>query len=305
MDLDTLIREHSSGEPLTAHADGDYPPFDGLLPAPSLQETIDAWEAIGPDDIGLSRSGELEPGIRLAFDVSIAALTAVAKSKLSLQMQGDPKGLMSGDGSSDEEPETNAPTAHRVGGRGMFDCPKSKDAPWRQLPVVEAMARRCQINKDEAQAMISAASRFYRDFILGNRNPTLTAKYGDMTGGSGTPLSQQTVRYWTDKNGVEREELSPEERRAYHHTNWINACHAIGVHKDRITGAPRMGIVLVWMQRLICEDYSYVSEKTPTLEDAGRAYTGHKCAKQAMGAGVAMIKGGLERLVAHYAKVDR
>lgn len=242
-------------------------------------------------------------GVEAQTEARNAALSRVREANLKLKIAADPLGLLDGDGNCADDLETNAPTPERAV-RNSWSIPaKSRDRnaeAWRSIPIVERMIERGQIANADAQATMDAAQRFYRDFVLGHRQSGLVAKWGDSTGAAGTPISQQAPKYYTDRNGVEREQMSPEERRAHHHSCWINACKAIGIFRCPVSGAGRPGIVLQWMMRLVCEDYEVAREKTPTLEDAGRAYLGCKSPPQAMAAGAAMIKGGLERLVAHY-----
>jgi hypothetical protein len=267
------------------------------------------------DEIGLSPTGELEPEIAAAIRAAIvdllddadAADRRVRTATLKLRRAGDPLGLMDGDGSTADAPDTNAPTPERVAARGMFEhvnvsVGAGRDAKadvWRHVPIVEAMVRRGQIGKDYAAAYMEAARQFYRDFVMGHRGPSVTARYGELTSGGGTPASQQAPRYYYDKFGREFEVPGPEDRRYDAHKRWWKACEAIGIAKCPVTGKPMPGDTLHWMLVLVCEDYMAV-ERTPSLEDAGRACLGYKSSVQASAAGAAMIKCGLERLVAHY-----
>lgn len=305
----TLLERPESTEHFTAHADGDYADFFALARPPTKSEMIAAFDR---DEIGLAETGELEPELRVAFADAIEALCAGIEradlARFKLARAGDPLGLMDGDGNSNEEPETNAPTAERAAGRGEFETfkvanvtgrDKSAEA-WRSIPIVEAMIRRGQIDKDDAQDFLESAQRFYKDFVMGHRQGGLTARYGEQSGKGGTPISQQQVKYYTDKNGDQFEVMGPDERRADHHTKWIKACHAIGVYQDPVTNAPRPGRALQWMLKLICEDYLVAEEKTPTLLDAGKAYLGCKCPKQAAAAGAVLVMMSLDRLANHY-----
>lgn len=270
------------------------------------------------DRIGLAATRELEPGIHLALFRAIDQLwatpeetafaqAAFAKTKaaaLRLKLQGDPKGLMDGDGSTDEGIETHAPTEHRATKGEKFEVVPTSNATgrdrgseaWRAVQVLEGMHRRNQI--DDAEK--TAGERFYRDFVAGNRQGGLVARYGDMASG-GTPVSQMTTRYVTDKDGQQVEVMGSEDRRQHHHTMWIRACEAIGMRRCPVTNNKHPGQTLHWMMQIVCEDYLLVEvKKAPTLEDAGRAFLGCKSPAQASSAGAALIKSGLERLVHHY-----
>lgn len=306
----------SQDDVLYAYVDeaGDYLPPHAPARSPTLAEMLAAADP-REDEIGLAPTGDFEPGLRAALhdviEELLAGSEAARDANASLRRQGDPLGLMDGDGITNEAPETNAPTPERVAGRGVFDAPEvtSKSSPsdrdrkteaWRHVPLVEAMIRRGQIHKDYASAYQEAARRFYRDFVAGHRGASVTARYGELTGGGGTPASQQTPRTYTDKFGREFEILGPEDRRYDANKRWMQACYAIGVVKCPHTGRPHPSETLHWMLVLVCEDYSVASERTPSLEDAGRSFAGYKSNKQASAAGVALIKSGLERLVVHY-----
>lgn len=293
--------------------DGQYPAPYNRASAPSARE-IERSAEPRDDEIGLAMTGELEPviihAIRDAIFDLLHASDAVRSASLRLRRAGDPLGLMDGDGITADEPDTNAPTPERVASRGHFEQVTVRLGPgrdakndvevWRHVPVVEAMVRRGQIAKDYAAAYTEAARRFYRDFVIGHKSPSVTARYGELTGGGGTPISQQVIRYYTDKHGVEHEAPGPETVRYDASKAWWRACQAIGIVKCPVTGKPIPSETLHWMLVLVCEDYSVASEKTPSLEDAGRAYLGYKSPVQASAAGAALIKSGLERLVVHY-----
>lgn len=297
-------------EALTAYAElrEDYPSVLPRPAPPSDGELARLFMPLDDDEIGLAATGELEPAIVDAFHSAIDTLWssshAVQAAALRLRIQGDPKGLMSGDGSADEEPDTNAPTPHRVAGKGVeFEIvptahtagrDRSAEA-WRSIQVLDHMRRRGQI--DDAEK--AAGERFYRDFILGNRVGGLVAQYGSMGNGS-TPAGQQQTRYVVDKHGEMVEAMSPEDRRQHHHTMWITACDAIGTRRCPVTNNKQRGHTLHWMMLIVCEDYILAEVKAPTLEDAGRAFLGCKSPVQASAAGAALIKSGLERLVHHY-----
>lgn len=263
------------------------------------------------EEIGLAATGELEPEIVEAIRDAIAELldggdrARIANAKL--RRAGDPLGLMDGDGITAETPETNAPTPERVASRGLFEqvnvsLGAGRDAKadvWRHVPIVEAMVRRGQIPKDYATAYTEAARLFYRDFVLGHKGPSVTSRYGELTSGGGTPASQQVPRYYTDRFGREFEVPGPEDRRYDAHKRWWKACQAIGVINCPVTGKPAPSETLHWMLVLVCEDYIAV-ERTPSLEDAGRAFMGYASAPMASAAGATLIKSGLERLVTHY-----
>lgn len=297
------------GEALTAYAEpGDYPAVPDARPSPPTDAELARLFAPSDDVIGLSATGELEPAFVDAFEAAIDTLwsssAAVKQAALRLRLQGDPKGLMSGDGSTDEERETNAPTPHRVAGKGdAFEVIATSHATgrdrsseaWRAVPVLEQMRRRNQIDDTEK----TAGERFYWDFVLGHRQGGLVARYGDMGNGS-TPAGQQQTRYVVDGNGEMVEAMSPEDRRQHHHTMWVRACDAIGTRRCPVTNNKQPGATLAWMMKLVCEDYLLAETKAPTLEDAGRAYLGCKSPVQASAAGAALVKGGLERLVLHY-----
>ena len=317
MQDDTVLLDDQGDEHLTAHAEGDYADFHARSRAPTKSELLKAFEGEAQDDgfIGLIPTGGLEAEFSAAFTEAFIELLADADSlkradtaRIRLARAGDPLGLMDGDGSTNEAPDTNAPTPERVAGRGVFETITMSNATgrdknaeaWRKVPIVEAMIRRGQIDRDDAQSYLEAAQMFYRDFVLGHRQGGLTAKYGEQCGKGGTPISQQHVKYYTDKHGEQHEVMGPDERRTHHHTAWIRACQSIGVYQDPITGAPRPGRALQWMQKLVCEDYFVAQETTPTLSDAGRAFLGCKCPKQAAAAGATMLKMSLERLVNHY-----
>lgn len=256
------------------------------------------------DIIGLAATGELEPAIRDAIDDGIRDLVRAANA--SLARAGDPLGLRTG--SIEPDADSNAPTTERVVNRGDWDIATvgkdRKAEAWRHIPVVEAMIRRGQIGKDEAPEMLDAAKRFYRDFVLGHRVGGLVAQWG-APGGGGTPIGQQVPKHYTDRNGAVRECLGPDDRRTHHHTAWYRAAESIGFSRCPVTGNRTPGLMLQWMLKLVCEDYAVATETTPRLEDAGRAYLGLKCPKQASAAGGALIKAGIERLVQHYEAVDR
>ncbi len=298
------------GEALTAYAEpgGDYPDVDARPAPPSDAELVRLFMPIDDDVIGLSATGEIEPALIDAMAEAIDTLwssgAVVRQAALRLRRQGDPKGLMDGDGSADEEPDTNAPTPHRIAGKGeaTFEViavshttgrDRSAEA-WRQVSVLEGMRRRGQI--DDAEK--TAGERFYRDFILGHRQGGLVARYGDM--GGSTPVGQQQTRYVVDKHGEMVEAMSAEDRRQHHHTMWVHACDAIGTRRCPVTNNKHPGATLAWIMKLVCEDYLLAETKAPTLEDAGRAYLGCKSPVQASAAGAALIKSGLERLVHHY-----
>lgn len=304
---------------LLAHVgspDGHYPERYDRLSPPAPGE-IAAACSHGDDEIGLAPTGELEPEVAAAIRAAItellsegyqAGINAAHAANLGLQRSGDLLGLMDGDGITSETAPTNAPTPERVAGRGTFEhvnvsVGAGRDAKadvWRHVPIVEAMARRGQIAKDDAAAYTEAARRFYRDFINGHKGARVTSRYGELTGSGGTPASQQPVRYYQDKFGREYEIPGPEDRRHDAHTAWWRACEAVGVNKCQVTGRPRPSETLHWMLVLVCEDYQVAIEKTPSLEDAGRSYLGYKSPVQASAAGAALIKCGLERLVVHY-----
>lgn len=294
--------------------DATYPDHHPAASAPTNAE-LARIAAPGSDEIGLAATGELEPCIVAAIREAILELAhgvdAVKTAALRLKMTGDPLGLMAGDGiTSEASVETNAPTPERVASRGLFEKVDvsigagrdAKQEVWRHVPIVEAMVRRGQIGKDSATAYIEAARRFYRDFVIGHSGvqARVTARYGELTGHGGTPISQQVVRSYFDKFGHEKEVEGPEDRRARANREWWRACQSIGVVKCPVTGRPQPSETLHWMLVLVCEDYSVATEKTPSLEDAGRAYLGYKSSVQASAAGAALIKSGLERLVVHY-----
>ena len=293
---------------------GDATEYDpSHFPAPTRAQLLAAAEP-RDDEIGLHPTGELEPGIVDAirqsiheFAAAIWAMDDVHTANIKLRRSGDPLGLMDGDGITADVPETNAPTPERVAGRGDFQSVDHKAAGrepkhtvWRAVPLVEAMVRRGQIAKDQAASYTEAARRFYSDFVIGHKGASTTARYGELAGGGGTPASQQQVHYYTDKFGRQYEVPGPEDRRHDAHTSWWRACQAIGIVKCSVTGRPMPSETLHWMLVLVCEDYLAAVEKTPTLEDAGRAYLGYKRADQASAAGAALVKSGLERLVVHY-----
>jgi len=272
----------------------------------------------GADDaIGLAPTGALEPCIKAAIESAIDVLLVddettrdrIRSANQRLRRAGDPLGLMDGDGiSADSIAETNAPTPERVASRGDFERVSvttgagrdQRSEVWRHVPIVEAMIRRGQISKEDAPSFVEAARQFYADFSMGHSGTRVTARYGELTSAGGTPASQQVVRWEYDKFGRAYEARGPEDRRHDAHTRWWNACKAVGVVSCPVTGRPQPSRTLQWMLVLICEDYSVASERTPTLEDAGRAYMGYKSPVQAMAAGAALIKAGLERLVVHY-----
>lgn len=313
----TVLLDDESDERLTAHAEGDYADFHAKHRAPTKTELVKAFDGddCSDDVLGLIPTGALEAEFTAALVSAFSELLADVDSlkradaaRIRLARAGDPLGLMDGDGNANEAPETNAPTPERVANRGMFETltitnvtgRERNSEVWRKVPTVEAMIRRGQIDRDDAQNYLEAAQTFYRDFILGHRQGGLTAKYGEQCGKGGTPISQQRVSYYTDKHGVQHEVMGPDERRTHHHTAWISACQAIGVYQDPVTGAPRPGRAVQWMQKLVCEDFFLAEEAAPTLADAGRAYLGCKCPKQAAAAGATMLKMSLERLVNHY-----
>lgn len=282
--------------------------MDTLLDAaPAPQDDAPCY-----DEIGLAPTGELEPTLAAAIREAIIDLIeggdAARESARRLRRAGDPLGLMDGDGIAEDHVDTNAPTPQRVAGREMFELVDvsvgagrdAKSEVWRAVPVVEAMVRRGQIRKEYAAAYTEAARRFYRDFVNGHRGARVTSRYGEQTGSGGTPISQQVQRYYTDRFGREFEVPGPEDRRFDAHKAWWKACQSIGVISCPVTGKPYPSETLHWMIVLVCEDYSVASEKTPSLEDAGRASLGYKSPVQASAAGAALIKSGLERLVAHY-----
>lgn len=291
--------------------DGIYPAPHGRPKAPTIAE-VDAAAEPEPDEIGLAMTGELEPciaaAIREAIIDTIDGIDAARESRGRLERAGDPLGLMDGDGSCSEPPDTNAPSPERVASRGTFEIVSattaagrdSKSEAWRHLPVVEAMIRRGQIGKDHAAAYMEAARRFYRDFVDGHRGVRVTSRYGELSGSGGTPASQQIVRTYLDRFGREHDVAGPEDRRHDAHTAWWRACHAVGVTRCLVTGRPVPGETLQWMLVLVCEDYHVATERTPSLEDAGRAVLGYRSPVQASAAGAALIKSGLERLVVHY-----
>lgn len=256
------------------------------------------------DIIGLAETKEWEPVFSTALEDGIRELVRAANDRLA--RAGDPLGLR--DGTTEPQSDTNAPTTERVVNRGDWDIATvgkdRKAEAWRHVPVVEAMIRRGQIGKDEAPEMLEAAKRFYRDFVLGHRVGGLVAAWG-APGGGGTPIGQQVARHYTDRHGAVRECLGPDDRRTHHHTAWYRAAEAIGLVACPVTGNRTPGLMLQWVQKLVCEDYAVATEATPRLEDAGRAYLGLKCPKQASAAGGALIKAALERLVQHYDVVDR
>lgn len=296
--------------------DGQYPELHdrAMPPAP---EHIAALFSHADDEIGLSATGEMEPCIADAIRDAIAdllsdsyqsGLDAAYVANAKLRRAGDLLGLTDGDGITADGPDTNAPTPERVASRGKFEVVNvstgaGRDAKadvWRHVPIVEAMVRRGQIAKDDATAYTEAARQFYRDFINGHRGARVTSRYGELAGSGGTPVGQQPVRYYHDKFGRAFEVPGPEDRRHDAHKAWWRACETIGVVKCAVTGKPMPSATLRWMLVLVCEDYCAASEKTPSLEDAGRSYLGYKSPVQASAAGAAMIKIGLERLVVHY-----
>ncbi len=298
--------------------DGQYPEHYATALPPAPGEIV-GLGAPGEDEIGLAPTGEFEPSLAAALRDAIADLLsadyqegmeAAHTANLRLKRAGDLLGLTDGDGITADIPETNAPTPERVASRGTFEqvnvaVGAGRDAKadvWRHVPIVEAMVRRGQISKDYAASYTEAARRFYRDFVVGHSGvqSRVTAKYGELTGYGGTPLSQQVLKTYFDKHGVEHEVDGPEDRRAKANKAWWRACEAIGIVKCPVTGKPAPSETLHWMLVLVCEDYSVASEKTPSLEDAGRSYLGYKSSVQASAAGAALIKCGLERLVMHY-----
>lgn len=278
--------------------------------------TLEAHALPASDEIGLAATGELEPCIAAALSAAIedllvddgAGREAARVASARLRRTGDPLGLMEGDGITNEPLDTNAPTPERVGGRGEFVHVSvttsagrdSKAEVWRHVPLVEAMVRRGQIDKRDAPAVTEAARRFYADFVRGHSGQRVTARYGEQSGTGGTPAGQQTVHYTTDKFGRPVEALGPDDRRHQAYASWWRACEAIGVVKCAVTGRPQPTQTLKWMLTLVCEDYTVATERTPSLEDAGRAYMGYKSPVQATAAGATLIKSGLERLVVHY-----
>lgn len=124
-----------------------------------------------------------------------------------------------------------------------------------------------------------AAALFCKDFDIGGRVTGLTMRYGERMGSGGTPASQQR------RDDV----LSPEDRRAFHHTRYINACGFIG-HKA----------TAYWLTAIVCEIPVNDEIRPPSLEDVGRAWMGYQCQKRAQASGATLIKSGLERLADFY-----
>jgi hypothetical protein len=147
-------------------------------------------------------------------------------------------------------------------------------------------------NKQITDEEYKAAQDFHKYFVLGHRVGGLTARYGELTSAGGTPPGQQIDAY----NARGEIRLTPDELRTMYNGLWSSGVKAL------LTANP-LGtdhFIATWVQRIVCEDYSVLEDKVPTLAECGRAYSGWKSDKQATATGVSLIKQGLERLAAHY-----
>ena len=172
--MDTLLdaAPASQDDILFAYTDGgEYLPQHAAARSPTLAEMLAAADP-REDEIGLASTGEFEPGLRAALyeviEELLAGSEAARDANASLRRQGDPLGLMDGDGITNEAPETNAPTPERVASRGTFESVNitvgaGRDAKadvWRHVSIVEAMIRRGQIHKDSANAYQEAGREY-------------------------------------------------------------------------------------------------------------------------------------------------
>jgi hypothetical protein len=216
-------------------------------------------------------------------------------AKLRLKRQGDPAGIMSGDGLCVDGEGNNAPAPHRAT-KSEFEIvsithatgrDKSSEA-WRVVRTIERMHRNKQITDEEYKA----AQDFHKYFTLGHRVGGLTMRYGEQTGCGGAPPGQQVDA----PNHRSEVRLTPDELRAIYNGLWASGVKAL------LTANPpgTDHLIATWVQRIVCEDYSVLEDKAPTLTDCGTAYTGCKCRRQAQAIGASLIKQGLERLAAHY-----
>jgi hypothetical protein len=184
-----------------------------------------------------------------------------------------------------EEAHSGAPTPERAAiANGslvtfpIYENPNSRvviATGYRIATPIYKMFQDGRISENEQKA----AEIFYRDYTIGMMSPGLIAKYGERMGFGGTPLAQQ----------ANTERLTPEERRAEHHTKYVKACSYIG-HKP----------TAYWLTAIACEIPVGEPAKVPTLEDVGRIYGGYKCPKRAQSSGSTLIKSGLERLTDFY-----
>lgn len=266
----TLAREGRLGQNMA------LAPRDRPQRSPKWQETpADAAAGIRP--------GASEPEIAAGIESNVGelwqAVDRVRLSRQALSRQGDPLGLAAPSSTRAVDAMVGiarGPTTER---RAHIDTEITAYATtvragrdlaseaWRVTPIVEHMRRRGQLGEAEEQA----ATRFYRDFVLGHRVRGLVSSYGDRVSGGGM--------------GEDGGELV----QTRFHQAFIDACRAIG-HMPTIE----------WMVRIVCEQIVAAETSTPTLRDAGRAYMGYKQDAQAQAAGATLLKTGLERLVQHY-----
>ena len=176
--------------------------------------------------------------------------------------------------------EEGAPTPERAriaNGSLAYDelyAPNSRVPTAIRYKVVSPIAKMNLADRERR-----AAEMFCRDFDIGGRVTGLTMKYGERMGTGGTPASQQS----------RDDSLSPEDRRAFHHTRYVRACTHIG-HKA----------TAYWLTAIVCEIPVNDQVKPPSLEDVGRAWMGYDCRKRAQASGATLIKSGLERLADFY-----
>ena len=157
-------------------------PVDILPLKPFIDAVVEAVGYLIDDDAAAAEAAREE------------ALKRVRGAKVRLARQGDPAGIMSGDGICLDEEDNNAPTLHRAQ-RDEFEIVATSHATgrdrsseaWRVVPTIERMRRNGQITDEEYKA----AQDFHKYFILGHRVGGLTMRYGELIGAGGTPPGQQ------------------------------------------------------------------------------------------------------------------
>ena len=119
-------------------------PVDILPLKPFIDAVVEAVGYLIDDDAAEAEAAREE------------ALKRVKGAKARLARQGDPAGIMSGDGICLDEEDNNAPTLHRAQ-RDEFEIVATSRATgrdrfseaWRVVPTIERMRRNGQITDEE------------------------------------------------------------------------------------------------------------------------------------------------------------
>ena len=202
------------------------------------------------------------------------ALASIARSKAEDPTKPTPEQLEIINGFLDERP--------------IYETPNSRVPIGYGYKVASPILRMFQAESIGA-AEFKAAHLFHRDYNLGIARQRVVGRYGvEMSmaglGTGGTPLSQQ------------KEDDKPEEFWRYHAKRYTDACAFINHAPTEF-----------WLTSIACEIRVVLGdgrERVPTLEDAGRAYTGYATKAQAAAAGSTLIRLGLERIAIKYGIFD-